>query len=167
MVYRLKEFEEKLPAMLYAINLFKINLTEKDIFSIKNTLRRYCKKYPYVSYLLVVSNTDSKYCTQREIRIKGKRGRPKTIILGNKIPTHIHLSIMGNKTHSAYKYVKEIIKAFNKRFNGNICSFCSKGKDEHAKNFIDYSLRQANSVSKNGIFNKILETKKSIYSEYF
>ncbi len=167
MVYRLKEFEENLPAMLYEIYFFKVNLTQKDIYSIKNTLRRYSKKYLYASYLLVVSNTDSSHCAQREIKIKGKRGRPKTLVFGNKIPTHIHLCIIGNEKHSAYKFGKNLINAFNKRFKSNICMLIATDKGKWAKNFINYSLKQANSVSKNGIFNKILERRNAIKSEYF
>lgn len=167
MVYRLKDFEEDLPAYLYSIYLFKTNLTQQDIYSIKNTLRRYSKRHPYVSYLLVVSNTDSNYCKQREIKIKGKRGRPSTVVIGNKIDTHIHLAIMGNERHSAYKCACDLTKAFNKRFKGNVCNYVGKGKGEKAKNFINYSLKQANSVSKNGIFNEILKKQKPIVSDYF
>lgn len=153
--------------MLYAIYFYKVNLTQKDIYSIENTLRRYSGKYPHVSYLLTISNTDSSHCAQRDIKIKGKKGRPKSVVLGHKVPTHVHLCVIGNEECSAYKCIRALIKAFNKRFKAKICSFSSKGKCQWAKNFIDYSLRQANSVSKNGIFNEILEKKNITKSKYF
>lgn len=166
MVYRLKYFEENLPAYLYAIYLFKTKLSKQDIYSIQNTLRRYSKKYPHISYLLVVSNTDSNHCLQREIRIKGKKGRPATLVFGNKVDIHIHLSIIGNKEKSAYKCVKDLKKAFNKHFKGKVCSYEGWGKGQKAKNFIDYSLKQANSVNKNGIFNEILEKERALDTIY-
>ncbi len=166
MAYKLKEFKDKLPATLYALYLFKVELTKQDIYSIKNTLERYNEKYPYVSYLLAISNTDSNHCLQREIR-KHTRGRPKTVVIGNKVPIHIHLSVLGDEKYSAYKYLKDVQKAINKRFKQNICLFCSKRKSDEAKNFINYSLKQASSIRKSGIFNKILEKKNTLKSEYF
>ncbi len=166
MAYKLKQFKDKLPATLYAVYLYKVELTKQDIYSIKNILERYSEKYPYVSYLLTISNTDSSHCSQREIR-KHTRGRPKTVVIGNKIPIHIHLSVLGDNTRSAYKYLKDIQKAINKRFKQNICSFYSKGKSNEAKNFIMYSLKQASSIRKSKIFNEILETKRALKSEYF
>ncbi len=166
MVYRLKDFEEKLPACLYVIYLFKTKLLKKDIYSIQNALKRYSKKYPHISYLLVVSNTDSNHCLQRELKIKRKRGKPKTLVFGNKIDTHIHLSIIGNKRKSAYKCVEDLKKTINKHFGKKICSYCSYGKSQKAKNFINYSLKQANSINKNGIFNEILEKQHAIDTIY-
>ncbi len=166
MVYRLKEFEEHLPAYLYAIYLFKTKLLKRDIYAIQNALKRYSKKYPHISYLLVVSNTDSSHCLQRELKIKGKKGRPRTVVFGNKIDTHIHLAIIGNEQKSAYRCAKDLKKALNKHFKGNICIYEGYGKGQKAKNFINYSLKQANSVNKNGIFNEILEKQKAIDTNY-
>ncbi len=145
---------------------FKKKLSKQDIYAIQNALRRYNKKYPHISYLLVVSNTDSNHCLQRELKIRGKKGKPKTLVFGNKIDTHIHLSIIGNKKKSAYKCVKDLKNAINKHFKKNTCTYCSWGKSQKAKNFIDYSLKQANSINKSGIFNEILEKKKAIDTIY-
>ncbi len=166
MIYRLKEFEAKLPACLYVICLFKTKLSKQDIYAIQNALRRYNKKYPHISYLLTVSNTDSSHCLQRELKIKGKKGRPQTLVFGNKVDTHIHLSIIGDEKKSAYKCVKDLKSAINKHFKGNICSYSSWGKSQKAKNFINYSLKQANSINKSGIFNEILEKQRAIDTIY-
>lgn len=165
MIYRVKKSLSELPATLYAVNLYKVGLTKQDIYSIENTLERYNKKYPYVSYLLAISNTDSKHCAQREIKKKHTKGRPKTVVLGSKAPRHIHLSVIGDKEHSAYRYLEDIKKAINKRFKANVCSYSSKLGTERSKNFINYSLRQAFSIRKSGIFNEILESKRALKSD--
>lgn len=164
--YRVKNNFEEFPGTLYSISLYKTALTPNDIESIRNKLKRCKNKYPYISYLLVTSNTDSKYCVRRKLRSKNKRGRPKEVVLGNKIETHIHLSIVGDVKHSAFKCVKEIKETINKRFGKSICGHSSKGRKTWAKNFVNYSLRQANSINKSGIFNEILEKRNVIETHY-
>lgn len=159
-MYKLKNFKEDLPATLYAIYFFEVEFSEKDIMSVKNTLRRYKKKYPYIGYLLAISNTDSKYCVQREIRLKNRKGRPPTIVLGNKIPIHIHLSIIGDYNHSAYSVAKQIVNTLNKRFEGK-CAIRRKGRKTHAKVFINYSLKQSKDTWIKGLFEDIIEKKKN------
>lgn len=160
-----KDFE-KFPSTVYAIYLYKTALTPQDIMAIQNKLRRCKIKYPYISYLLVTSNTDSKYCKIRKIRLKNKKGRPKEVVLGNKVPLHIHLVILGDHEHSAYKCAKDIQRMINKRFNKNICTFHSKSYLKKAKNFVNYSLKQANTINKCGIFDEILVERKVIASNY-
>lgn len=160
-----KDFKE-FPAILYAINLYKTSLSSNDIESIRNKLKRCKLKYPYISYLLIVSNTDSSYCARRKLMLKNKRGRPKEIVLGNKIEPHIHLSIIGDSEHSAFKCIKEIQSTINKRFGEKICGYESKGHSTWAKNFVNYSLKQANSINKSGIFNEILEKREVIDTYY-
>lgn len=162
----LKNFKADLSAILYSVYLFRKNLTKHEIISIQNTLRRYNKKYPYVSYLLTVSNTDSKYCVRRTVKTKSQRGRPVEVVIGKKIPMHIHLSVIGDENHSAYKYLVDIQKAFEKRFGEKCCMFVSKGRKENAKNFIRYSLKQASMYRKSGIFNEILEKEKVLETNY-
>ena len=163
---RLKKFSENLPAILYAVYILKTNLTNQDIYAIQNKLRQVKEKYPYVSYLLAISNTDSKYCIRRKVREKGKKGRPKEVVLGNKIGKHVHLSVLGDESHSAYKCIKDMQKTFNRRFGKGKCIFYSKGNNKRAKNFINYSLKQANHYNKDGIFNFILEKCNVIETEY-
>lgn len=94
------------------------------------------------------------------------KGRPPTVVLGNKIKTHIHLLVIGSKNHSAYSVVKEIVTTLNKRFDKK-CSFRGIGKSKHAKNFISYSLKQSNSILKNGLFNELVEKRKNISTQRF
>ncbi len=165
--YVLKDTDNDLIATVYGIYLFQTNLSDNDIYSIQNTLKRYKEKYPYVSYLLVVSDTDHKGCVRRQIKLDQGRGRYKTIVIGKKIERHIHLAVIGDENNSARECAEEIKEAFNKRFKGKKCIFCSKGKSTHAKNFINYCLRQANQVNKSGIFNQLLVKKEIPKIDYF
>lgn len=164
--YKLKDFKDNLPGILYGVYLFKTDLDRTDIFAIKNKLNRCKKKFPYISYLLIVSNTDSKHCLLRKIKTLNKKGRPPVRVIGYKVNTHIHLSVMGDEKNSAYKAVKDIQQFLNFRFKGKKSYYSSKGSREHAKNFINYCLRQGNNISKYGKFNDLLEKRKIIETKY-
>lgn len=153
--YKLKNMDTCLLSILYAIYIFKTNLSVREIYFVENLLNKYQKKFPYASYLLVVSNTDSKYCVRRKIIFKKERGRPVTVVIGRKINTHIHLAIMGDGNKSAYKFVKALIKELKKHGIG--CMAISKGMHIHSKHFINYMLKQANTVRKSNKFNDLLE----------
>lgn len=136
-----------LPATLYGIDVFnpKEGLTSQDIDSILNTLYRYREAYPFGSFLLVTSTTDA---THRKVIKTGKRGRPKSVPVGKKVPRHVHIAVIGDEQHSAYKYKEDIQKAINKRltdskFRIKSTKDESKGHEEHAANFIGYCFRQA------------------------
>ena len=148
-----------LPSTLYALYIYRTgeNLTDTDIFAIENTLNRYRKKYPYVSFLMTVSNTDSSFCIKRLCMEQGKKGRPTTKIIGKQVPRHVHIAVISDENHSAYKFLRDVKKALDKRFDGNKCSYWSKGSKIHAINYINYILKQSNKIRKNGIFNEILE----------
>ena len=154
----------QLPATLYAIYIHKTgdHLTIQDIYSIENTLKRYRKKYPYISYLMTISNTDSKFCSKRECIEMGKKGKSTVKVIGNQVPLHIHIAVIGDKNHSAFKYIKDVKNALNKRFKGNACSYWSKGDNKHAISYINYSLKQSFKYRKCGIFNNLLENTYKI-----
>lgn len=158
---RVKKSINRLPSILYSLYVYRRGeeLTNADIFSIENTLNRYRKKYPHVSFLMVVSNTDSHFCIKRLCIEQGRKGRPTTKIIGKQVPRHVHIAIIGDEKHSPYKFLKDVKKALDKRFNGKKCSYWSKGDNEHAINFINYILRQSYRQRKNGLFNEILEKK--------
>lgn len=158
--YKLKSMDICLPSILYAFYFFKIEMSKQDIYCIENILNKCQKKFPYVSYLFVVSNTDSKYCVRRKIIFKGEKGKPTTIVIGKKINTHIHLAILGNEKQSAYKFTKALQNEVNKK--GIKCMAYSKGMSKHAKYFINYILKQANTVRKTNKFNDLLEEKEII-----
>ena len=166
MTYKLKDIKGNLPSSIYVIYFYGIKFTKQDLISVENTLRRYKDKYSHIGYLMAVSNTDARYCTKRELSLKGHNGRNPTIVIGHKIKTHIHLVIIGDNNNSAYTASKKIVEALNKRFEGK-CRFYNIGKNIHDKNFINYSLKQAYKIRKEGLFKEILEKKKVIKTEKF
>lgn len=165
---RVKLSINSLPATVYGLYVYNNgeNLTDRDIYAIKNTLSYYREIYTHVSFLMGVSNTDSRFCTKRTCIEKGKQGRPVTKVIGKQVDRHVHIAVIGDEKNSSYKFLRDVRKALNKRFNGNKCSYWSKGYKEHAINYIDYILRQSYKIRKSGIFNEILEkenTKKIKY----
>lgn len=154
-----EEYEDfiTLPATVYGIDVFnpKEGLTQQDIFSILNTLHRYRAAYLFVSFLLVTSTTDA---VRREVIRTGKRGQPKKVPVGKKVPQHVHIAVIGDEQHSAYTYKEAVQEAINKRladgkFRIKSTKDESKGHKEHAANYIGYCFRQADSVRTAGEFN--------------
>lgn len=165
---RVKLSISSLPATLYGLYVYKKgdDLTTRDIYAIENSLNYYRKKYTHVSFLMGVSNTDSHFCTKRTCIEKGKQGKPVTKVIGKQVDRHVHIAVIGNEDESVCKYLEDVKKALNKRFDGNKCNAWSKGHEDHAINYIDYILRQSHKIRKSGIFNEILEkenTKKIKY----
>ena len=140
----------KLPSVLYNLEIYKVNLSTRDLYSIENTFRRYRKQFPHVSYLIVFSDVESNNCRKIEMKT-GKRGRPKTIVLGYPKAPHIHIAVIGDENNSASEYMKKIKKAVNKRLGGGMCEIVSKGVN--AGGFINYCLKQAKSIKIGGKFN--------------
>lgn len=156
--YKLKSMDISLPSILYGVYFLKTEFSKQEIYWIENVLNKLQKEFPYISYLFVVSNTKSKYCVRRKIVFKGEKGKPLTIVIGKKINTHIHLAIIGDEKHSPYKFIKALKEELNKK---EIKSMgFSKGMNNHAKNFINYVLKQANKVRKTNKFNDLLEEKE-------
>lgn len=165
---RVKLSISTLPATLYGLYVYKKgdDLTDRDIYAIKNALDYYTDKYTHVSFLMGVSNTDSQFCTKRTCIEKGKRGRPVTKVIGKQVDRHVHIAVIGNEDESACKYLEDVKKALNKRFDSNKCRSWSKGHEDYAINYINYILRQSYKIRKSGIFNEILEKENTTKIKY-
>ena len=165
---RVKLSITSLPATLYGLYIYRKgdDLTTRDIYAIENSLNYYRKKYTHVSFLMGVSNTDSRFCTKRTFIEKGKRGRPVTKVIGKQVERHVHIAVIGNETDSAYEYLEAVKRALNKRFKGKECNYYSKGHGAHAINYIDYILRQSYRPRKKGIFDEILEEENTSKIDY-
>ena len=100
-----------LPSILYSIEIHQRHITEKDVYSVDNALRRYRKCCPDTSFFRAISQKDSKSAKRKTIKT-GKRGRPRTKVLGRKKPLHLHIGVLGN---SAHKYATLVQKAIKKR----------------------------------------------------
>lgn len=128
-------------------------LDEKDKMSILNTLKRYRNKYPFSSYLYVES-------TRRKVKHRkkiytGKPGRPKEIVAGQKALPHVHIVLIGNQEHSVWTCATKIEKAIDKRLRrnglrGKRAKLIGFKSNQHAVNYINYALLQADMVRTEG-----------------
>jgi len=139
---------EKLATPLYCIEVYFVPTTA-DISAIEQKMRRLQKnKYPFVSWLLVESTTDSDTAVRLPCRT-GKRGKPPMRIYGEKINLHLHIVAIGkNRKQSANSFADELICFINKR----------KGKPMAKKRylsgtaFINYCCKQTDSFRSGGEF---------------
>lgn len=139
--------EIKLPAVLYAIETYKTALTDNDITAVINALRYQHKKQPFISWFVSVSDTDSDTAI-KAVEKTGKPGRPKTVVTGSKVDTHVHIGVMGDKEHSAYTAAKNVGLTINKRFGKKV----TKVATMQGTGFIAYSYQQANKFHTGGDF---------------
>ena len=148
MKFRLTDF--KLPARIYAIYLFETGLTEREFLAIAAKLRYYAN-LDGVSWLAVFSTTES--CTAESKPYKsGTRGRPTKQIIGKKVSSHCHLSVVGTKEKSAYNTAVRFKKSVDKKRGKKICKIVSKGDSFDARIWIGYCLKQADVLRSGGDF---------------
>ena len=148
MRFRLIDF--KLPATVYAIYLFETGLTEREFLAIAAKLRYYAN-LDGVSWLAVFSTTES--CTAESKPYKsGTRGRPTKQIIGKKVSSHCHLSVVGTKEKSAYNTAVRFKKSVDKKRGKKICKIVSKGDSFDARIWIGYCLKQADVLRSGGDF---------------
>ncbi len=140
----------ELPSVLYNLEIYRTNLSNADIYSIEHTLRRYIEKYPYVSFLMAISNVKSSSCYKKVIRT-GKRGRPKTEVLGLHKPLHLHIIAIGDDKHSAHAYMRKVKAVIEKRIGNGNTRIISKGKE--SAGFIGYCCKQSKPIKTGGKFN--------------
>jgi hypothetical protein len=130
--------------VLYALYVYG-PINELDVMAFINACRRLQRKYPNVSWFAAVSRHESK-STKKVRKKNGLRGRPKTMIIGNTAPLHMHLGAVGINGASAYSFERDLKKFVNKRLCGRRSTFSSKkGMD-----FIAYSFDQASSFYSGG-----------------
>lgn len=148
MIFRLIDL--KLPSAVYAIYIFQTGLTEREFLAICSKLRYYATQ-DGVSWLAVYSTTESNSVQNKPLR-NGKRGRPKRRICGKKISPHCHLSLLGNKSKSAYSTAIKFKKAVDKKRGQKICRVVSKGNSYDARIWLGYSLKQSDITRSGGDF---------------
>lgn len=147
MIYRYADMQKvKAPAVLYSIELY-FEATDKDIEDLQNAYKYARKKNPHISWFIADSDTDSKTAIKATVKT-GKRGRPKTVVYGDKVPRHIHTGVMGNEEQSAWKVAEHIRVKMNKKKGKKIARVVSK----QGVGFIRYSCMQANNFYKGGDF---------------
>ena len=147
---RFRLIDLKLPAAVYAIYIFQTGLTERDFLAIAAKLRYYAN-LDGVSWLAVFSTTES--CTAESKPYKsGTRGRPTKQIIGKKVSSHCHLSVVGTKEKSAYNTAVRFKKSVDKKRGKKICKIVSKGDSFDARIWIGYCLKQADILRSGGDF---------------
>lgn len=136
-------------AVCYSLEVYQKPLNEHDFERIVGRIRYYCKDD--VSWLAVFSTTESATAKQI-VNHTGKRGRPRKTVVGEKTDGHIHTAFVGTKEKSAYTVTQKLKKNINKMFGKNICCVSSKGKADHAYNWISYCLKQGDVTRTGGEF---------------
>ena len=130
--------------------IFETGLTEREFLAIAAKLRYYAN-LDGVSWLAVFSTTES--CTAESKPYKsGTRGRPTKQIIGKKVSSHCHLSVVGTKEKSAYNTAVRFKKSVDKKRGKKICKIVSKGDSFDARIWIGYCLKQADVLRSGGDF---------------
>lgn len=147
------------PSTLYSIEIYT-DIEPKDFEQLFQKFRYYCKKED-CSFLLCLSTTESKTAKRRRIKTH-KRGRPKKIILGTPVPGHCHSAVV-KSDGSARQCCLAIKKSLDRKYQKPIARIVSKGKNEHAQNYIRYSIRQADCIRQGGDFSFTEFCKQNLF----
>lgn len=147
------------PSTLYRIEIYT-DIEPKDFEQLFQKFRYYCKKED-CSFLLCLSTTESKTAKRRRIKTH-KRGRPKKIILGTPVPGHCHSAVV-KSDGSARQCCLAIKKSLDRKYQKPIARIVSKGKNEHAQNYIRYSIRQADCIRQGGDFSFTEFCKQNLF----
>lgn len=133
----------------YSVWIF-VPLSKDDYVNvISEKFRHYGEKYG-ASWLTAYSTTDSKTATVTYERT-GKRGRPKKIIVGDKVDGHCHNLILSRKAANDIK--KSIDKTYKERgFNKRVSRVKCVSDGLHLFNTVEYCIRQADICNSGGDF---------------
>lgn len=157
------------PASVYSIKIFNDEnkngepMKKTDIYAVESILRRYHKKYPYASFLMVESTTGN---VKGWKETKQANGHIKYVPIGKKVPLHIHIAIIGGAGgESARQYTMSVMDAINKRFNKTVTNRDAQnlGREKHACHYINYCVFQMDKAYRAGDFN----WEKYIHNEWY
>lgn len=153
--------------------MFEQSGTEReDVTCLVMWLRRLCRRYDGLSYLLVTSSHVSTGNIKRKTVKTGKVGRPKRIIVGKPSCNHVHGLIISEAEETDFKTVK-------KEFS----DYCTKRRKKRPKlkrqkvvdvwknslPIIKYMHRQADSIFKYGTFDfdYFTDVRYMVYEDNF
>ena len=141
-----------LDAVIYGLHVNITPLSIDEFSYITRRTRYFCEK-DNMSWLACYSTTDSSTAKQ-DVSRSGKRGRPRKIVKGSKVDGHVHISVKGNADKSAYSTAHKIKNDLDLHYWKKICKVESKGSctGAHAKNWVQYSFRQADIERSGGEF---------------
>lgn len=131
----------------YSVNINKtfdsMDLLEKTLKNIYQCMLRLKRKnpcYAHISFLVGISETDSKDAKPVYI-YSHKKGRPRKVIVGSKTKRHIHIYVFSTD-YTASKYAHEICENFKRKYRCKV--FLNKNKNPH--HAIDYISKQCISL---------------------
>lgn len=152
-------FDTEFPSVLYSLEIYK-NIEPKDFEQLFQKFRYYCRK-ENCSFLLCLSSTKSKTSKRRKIKTH-KRGRPRNIVTGTPVAGHCHSAVV-KSDGSARQCCLAIKKSLDHKYQKPIARIVSKGKNEHAENFVRYSLKQADCIRQGGDFSFTEFCKQNLF----
>lgn len=152
-------FDTEFPSNVYSIEIY-VELLPTDFEKLFQKFRYHCQK-ENCSFLLVYSTTKSKTAKRRKIKTH-KRGRPRHITTGTPVAGHCHSAVV-KSDGSARQCCLSIKKSLDRKYQKPIARIVSKGKNEHAENYIAYSLRQADSIRQGGNFSFTEFCKQNLF----
>lgn len=134
---------------LYSVEIYKQGITLDGYYKIVSLMRYLCKKNN-ISFLCVLSTTDSLFAISY-FEKSGKRGRPKRKVNGRKVAAHVHTAVIGTAEKSAFSVCQEICKRLKNKHRIS-AKTVSKGREQHAYNFVKYLFNQADITRSYGEF---------------
>lgn len=147
------------PSTLYSIEIYT-DIEPKDFEQLFQKFRYHCQK-ENCSFLLVYSTTLSKTAKRQKIK-SCKRGRPRNIVTGTPVAGHCHSAVV-KSDGSARQCCLAIKKSLDRKYQKPIARIVSKGKNEHAENYVQYSLKQADCIRQGGDFSFTEFCKQNLF----
>ncbi len=141
-----------LDTVLYSLYVFITPISDRDLKHLIRRMRYHCEK-DNVSGMVAVSSTASETAKQSVIKTNG-RGRPRKIVIGDKVDRHTHVCLKGTDSNSARRTAFKVKADIDKRVGKAVCEVVPKGKctAPHAKNFVQYSINQSDEIRTFGTF---------------
>lgn len=152
-------FDTEFPSTLYSLEVY-LELSPADFEKLFQKFRYYCQK-GNCSFLLVYSTTESKTAKRQRLKTH-KRGRPKKIILGTPVAGHCHSAVV-KSDGSARQCCLTLKKSIDKKAGKPVSRIVSKGSGIHAENYVQYSLKQADSIRQGGDFSFTEFCKQNLF----
>lgn len=147
------------PSNLYSIEIYT-DIEPKDFEQLFQKFRYHCQK-ENCSFLLVYSTTLSKTAKRQKIK-SCKRGRPRNIVTGTPVAGHCHSAVV-KSDGSARQCCLAIKKSLDKKAGKPVSRIVSKGSGIHAENYVQYSLKQADSIRQGGDFSFTEFCKQNLF----
>lgn len=152
-------FDTEFPSTLYSLEVY-LEISPADFEKLFQKFRYYCQK-GNCSFLLVYSTTESKTAKRQRLKTH-KRGRPKKIILGTPVAGHCHSAVV-KSDGSARQCCLTLKKSIDKKAGKPVSRIVSKGSGIHAENYVQYSLKQADSIRQGGDFSFTEFCKQNLF----